>query len=663
MSIFAQDVVTIAVTLLVNVSDGAVAQDVVNAQMGDSQVIVAEAPTVADATTIQMGDFEVVVNEQPTVADVVVDITASAVAGDEDVDVAELPSVADVPNISVEDHEININDPPVASDIVEALVVSFADVNEQPAVSDSPTVEVGDLEVDVSEVPTVSDVALSTMGDEEVDVSEQPSVVDDATVQEQAAGDENVSVNEQPTASDVVTAEVGDLEVYVTEEPSVVDDPNIEPSVLGAEDVNVNEQPSVADSPTVEVSDLEINVSETPSVADAIEANVPASFVEVNVNEQPTVADAVIDSVGFHYTQPYKLFINTGSIVSGDVQDVYEDDGTDLTLAETTGTPGFDYEFHFQNVPDVPLSLVVNGYYDGSSGHNIDLKQWNFTLAQWDTVQAAAFGDEVSPQDYLFTLLTPNSDYIQNGEVRLQVVHTSAGNITHELILDAFLLSGTPLVDVNEKPVVHDYVTVWIEGSGPGVPTILSVDSIASDALRIRYTAVGGADYYNLYRSTDGVNFNFVVSTEDALVPTGTTMLDLGPLSPLTTYWYKVSAVNASGEGPLSTAMSGITLDRDLEQVVIADAIELFFDANQYPKNIASIFSIWTEGDVAIGGNVSLSGILGMGGTLFMGNNPVNWGGSVEGAWRIQPGTYPDPNLYVQRYEGGAWVTKHTFTP
>ncbi len=49
-------------------------------------------------------------------------------------------------------------------------------------------------------------------------------------------------------------------------------------------------------------------------------------------------------------------------------------------------------------------------------------------------------------------------------------------------------------------------------------------------------------------------------------------------------------------------------------------------------------------------------------GTLYMASGNINFGGEVEGAWRIKR---DGNNLIFQRYEGGTgtWVTKDTITP
>jgi hypothetical protein len=124
------------------------------------------------------------------------------------------------------------------------------------------------------------------------------------------------------------------------------------------------------------------------------------------------------------------------------LSDVYEDDANDLVLNEINNTPGYDFEFRWTGVPDVVLQLTMLGYYNGNAAHNVKLYQWDYTDEEWDAVTAEAqdIPEDSSEQAYQWTLLTPNSRYISGGELRIQIVHTSAGNPTHDLILNLFIL-------------------------------------------------------------------------------------------------------------------------------------------------------------------------------------------------------------------------------
>ncbi|HVJ49400.1 Ig-like domain-containing protein [Desulfitobacterium sp.] len=85
--------------------------------------------------------------------------------------------------------------------------------------------------------------------------------------------------------------------------------------------------------------------------------------------------------------------------------------------------------------------------------------------------------------------------------------------------------------------------------------TELSVYSISATQVNLFWNVVNGATSYNIYRSTS-------VTGTFTLIGTSTTInySDTG-LTPNTTYYYKVSAVNANGEGGQSSA---VTADIDL---------------------------------------------------------------------------------------------------
>src|SRR5262245_19783673 len=100
--------------------------------------------------------------------------------------------------------------------------------------------------------------------------------------------------------------------------------------------------------------------------------------------------------------------------------------------------------------------------------------------------------------------------------------------------------------------VPMESVTLFVirpASSSPAAPTGLT--AVPGDArVTLSWNAVGGATTYKVYRGT--------ASGAEVLVQsgvTGTTAADTG-LANGTTYYYKVSAVNAVGEGPLSAEVS-----------------------------------------------------------------------------------------------------------
>ena len=141
------------------------------------------------------------------------------------------------------------------------------------------------------------------------------------------------------------------------------------------------------------------------------------------------------------------MVINTGGVDTGTLDATHSDNGIELLLTETTGTPGFSYDFWFGEVEDVPtfnLRANFKAWYDGNAGHNINLQQYNWSTLAWVTAQAAAFPDAVSEQTYSY-LLIADAAYLSDGKVRLRIVHTSPGNMNHELHIDNMYLSVDPV--------------------------------------------------------------------------------------------------------------------------------------------------------------------------------------------------------------------------
>jgi fibronectin type 3 domain-containing protein len=114
-------------------------------------------------------------------------------------------------------------------------------------------------------------------------------------------------------------------------------------------------------------------------------------------------------------------------------------------------------------------------------------------------------------------------------------------DITGSYVISLIVSDGT----------VTDYDTVMVTaGGGAGVPAApQGLQAVAGDALvALSWNAVDGATGYMIYWNTTGN----VTASDNWTGPLTSTVINLGSLSNGTTYYYKVAAVNASGEGPLS---------------------------------------------------------------------------------------------------------------
>lgn len=121
------------------------------------------------------------------------------------------------------------------------------------------------------------------------------------------------------------------------------------------------------------------------------------------------------------------------------------DDGVELEVGEQTGIPGFDFDFTFgEHYAVTETKLVANfkAWYDGNPAHNVKLQQYNFNTTSWVNVTAAAqdFPDAASEQTYKFNLID-DADYLDGGLIKLRIIHTSSGNLTHTMYIDHLYLS------------------------------------------------------------------------------------------------------------------------------------------------------------------------------------------------------------------------------
>src|SRR6185369_12326339 len=83
----------------------------------------------------------------------------------------------------------------------------------------------------------------------------------------------------------------------------------------------------------------------------------------------------------------------------------------------------------------------------------------------------------------------------------------------------------------------------------PTAPTALSFTGVTQLAMTLNWTDSPNETLYAVYRSTDGINFNF-----DGTAVQNATSYNATGLNPSTNYFWNVYAVS---EGALSTALSG----------------------------------------------------------------------------------------------------------
>jgi hypothetical protein len=143
-----------------------------------------------------------------------------------------------------------------------------------------------------------------------------------------------------------------------------------------------------------------------------------------------------------------------------------------------------------------------------------------------------------TPTSNTFTLFTTNAFALYAG------THT-------------FTFSGTLSSGDNDSFIDQVSLNLVGNASTPGTPVLTTVGAASATSANVTWAAGGfGATGYYIQRSTDGINWTTIASNLSA---TTTSYTDSG-LSPSTTYYYAVYAVDQIGGSPASSPASVTTL-------------------------------------------------------------------------------------------------------
>jgi hypothetical protein len=89
----------------------------------------------------------------------------------------------------------------------------------------------------------------------------------------------------------------------------------------------------------------------------------------------------------------------------------------------------------------------------------------------------------------------------------------------------------------------------------PSQPSTISLSNMKTTGPTITWSIVSNAVTYHIYRSEDGTNWTLIGSVAHP----ANTYTDTGAVKSNTTYYWAVTAVNAAGEAPVATAVTGRT--------------------------------------------------------------------------------------------------------
>lgn len=187
-------------------------------------------------------------------------------------------------------------------------------------------------------------------------------------------------------------------------------------------------------------SSLSSNSSESSSSGSSLSSDSSESSLSLS-----STSSESSDSSMVAWFLPNEVAVNVGSVGGGTLRDVDINDNNFYTIDETTGIPGFSFDYRFLDVenPAHDYRLTLWGYYEGNPAHNVKLRIWNFSLSQWDDVtgDTTDFPDGASKQLYNIDLPSFGSTYWENDEVQLRVIHTSSGAVGHYFHTDFMRLS------------------------------------------------------------------------------------------------------------------------------------------------------------------------------------------------------------------------------
>ena len=146
---------------------------------------------------------------------------------------------------------------------------------------------------------------------------------------------------------------------------------------------------------------------------------------------------------------PEEVDVVVGTIDAGDRFSLREDDGDVLEISELAATPGFDIVLTFKRVVapwnTKKLKLIIDGYYDGASAHEVKLYFWDYLAEAWAEVTGDAkdLPDAIAAATYTFEFEGdsdghPSEEKMHGGtgEVKIRIVHNDAGDAAHDIFLE-----------------------------------------------------------------------------------------------------------------------------------------------------------------------------------------------------------------------------------
>lgn len=147
------------------------------------------------------------------------------------------------------------------------------------------------------------------------------------------------------------------------------------------------------------------------------------------------------DQVNQVFITPASITVNAGGTPVGDVTGVTElNDGSVYQVPEVAATPGFDIDFNFTGVREIS-GFVSMIRYTGLATHVVEQSLHNYTDVQDDSFMLIPH--TASAYQYRTVLIPDDTKYINSSDQAiLSLIHTSAGNPSHDIYIDYIALIG-----------------------------------------------------------------------------------------------------------------------------------------------------------------------------------------------------------------------------
>lgn len=144
---------------------------------------------------------------------------------------------------------------------------------------------------------------------------------------------------------------------------------------------------------------------------------------------------------------PSDFDVSIGTFDGRNLTSLWEDDEDWFNVSEVVGTPGFNMTFDIDTFDSFD-HIILGYWYDGSVAHNVDMQIKN-TSGSW--VDVGTITSNAGITEVEFNIID-HTKYNNSGVVNLNIIHTSPGNVNHDLYIDYIYL--TTLGD-NNAPVVN----------------------------------------------------------------------------------------------------------------------------------------------------------------------------------------------------------------